>query len=132
VLVPLLGEDENDVLVGSPDGLYPLSGVNGSYLYGTSDLGPQRAIHPGCRLFNTPAVAKVSGPGRYSGWYAFELCSDGAARSGGLYAFRLPKAPGVAPGWPMFRADPNHTGVAYTMLPNDPLPPGVSGPDGSA
>ncbi|HTX01135.1 MAG TPA: hypothetical protein VMD59_20295 [Acidimicrobiales bacterium] len=131
VLTPLLGESGNDVLVGSPDGLYPLAGGDGHFLYGTSILGPQRAIHPGCRLFNTPAVADVVGAGRYGGWYAFELCSDGTESTGGLYAFRLPKAPQAAPAWPMFRADPDHTGVAYTTLPDDPLPPGVLGPTGA-
>jgi hypothetical protein len=83
-------------------------------------------------LFNTPAVADVVGAGPYTGWYAFELCSDGTSQSGGLYAFPLPKAPGVAPAWPMFRADPTHSGVAYTTLPDDPLPPGVLGPSGAS
>ncbi len=130
VLVPLQGESGNDVLVGSSDGLYPLSGADGGYLYGTSNLGPQRAVHPGCRLFNSPAVADVVGEGPYAGWHAFELCSDGTEQTGGLYAFPLPKAPGGAPAWPMFRADPSHSGVAYTTLPQDPLPPGVLGPSG--
>jgi hypothetical protein len=132
VLVPLLGERGNDVLVGSSDGLYPLAGANGGYLYGTSNFGPQRAVHPGCRLFNTPAVADVVGQGSYTGWYAFELCSDGTESNGGLYAFALPKAPAAAPAWPMFRADPTHSGVAYTTLPAGVLPPGVLGPGGGA
>ena len=131
VLVPLLGERYDDVLVGSPDGLYPLAGSSGDFLYGTSVLGPQRSVHPGCRLFNTPAVADVVGPGPYSGWYAFELCSDGSETTGGLYAFPLPKAPAAPPAWPMFRADPTHSGVAFTTLPDDPLPAGVTGPSGA-
>ncbi len=128
VLVPLLGEKADDVLVGSSDGLYPLSGANGSFLYGTSTIGPQRAVHPGCRLFNTPAVADVQGPGSYRGWYAFELCSDGVETSGGLYAFPLPKAPAAPPAWPMFRANPSHTGVAASTMPGWPA---ISGTDGS-
>jgi hypothetical protein len=123
VLVPLSGEQANDVLVGSSGGLYPLSGQSGAFLYGTATSPPQKSIHSACRLFNSPAVADVAGPGRYAGWYAFELCSDGAAGTGGLYAFRLPDPPGAPPAWPMFRGDPSHSGVSWASL-GLPDPPG--------
>jgi hypothetical protein len=120
VLVPLTGEQANDVLVGSPGGLYPLSGGSGQFLYGTATSPPQMSIHSACRLFNSPAVADVSGPGPYAGWYAFELCSDGTETTGGLYAFDLPDPPAAAPAWPMFRGDPSHSGVAWSTLGQPP------------
>jgi hypothetical protein len=123
ILVPLRGEAANDVLVGSSGGLYPLSGGSGLFLDGTATSPPQMSIHSACRLFNSPAVAEVAGPGPYAGWYAFELCSDGTETTGGLYAFHLEPAPGATPAWPMFRGDPSHSGASWSTL-GQPSPRG--------
>ncbi len=116
VLVPLRGERSNDVLVGSPSGLYPLAGSSGAFLYGSGTNPPQLSIHSSCVLFNSPAVADVAGPGPYSGWYAYELCSYPNSPGGGLFAFPLPEAPGGVPAWPMFRGDPSHSGISWSSL----------------
>lgn len=116
ILVPLRGGTANDVLVGSGAGLYPLAGATGAYLFGTDGSDPPRVVNPGCRLFNTPAVADVVGSGSFTGWYAFDLCSFGVQSSGGLYAYRLPTAPAGPAAWPMFRQNAAHTGVAYSTL----------------
>ncbi|HTX64108.1 MAG TPA: hypothetical protein VMD28_10735, partial [Acidimicrobiales bacterium] len=133
VLVPLLGEQGNDVLAGAGGGLYPLSGVNGSFLYQTQTADVLLSIHSSCIMFNTPAVADVSGPGQYTGWYVFQTCDIGLSSStGGFYAFPLPKAPASTPGWPMFRGFPDHAAVAWSTLPDTALPRGFSGPSGTS
>ncbi len=124
VLVPLQGEQSNDVLVGSGGGMLPLAGGTGAFIDGTGISPPQLAIHSACILFNTPAIADVSGSGPYGGWYAYELCSyGGSASGGGLFAYHLPDPPAGAPGWPMFRGDPSHSAVAWPTL-GQPFPPG--------
>ncbi len=134
ILVPLRGGIANDVLVGSGAGLYPLAGSTGAYLFGTDGVNPPRVVNPGCRLFNTPAVADVVGSGPFTGWYAFELCSFGTQASGGLFAFRLPRAPAAPPAWPMFRQNASHTAVAYSTLTSAIVPrygsPLLGSPDG--
>jgi hypothetical protein len=111
ILVPLeahADSAENDVLVGSGDGLFPIEGSTGRFLYGTSNASPARAINPGCQIFNTPAAADVVGTGKYQGWYAFESC-DGPSGDG-VYAYPLPYMPTAPAAWPMFHHDPAHTG----------------------
>ena len=112
ILVPLEQHTnllQNDVLVGAGDGLFPIEGDNGAFLFGTDGSASIRAINPGCAIFNTPAVGDVVGPGNYQGWFAFETC-DGPTGDG-LYAFKLPFAPTNPPAWPMFHYDPQHTGT---------------------
>jgi hypothetical protein len=131
VLVPLLGEEGNDVLVGAGGGMYPLSGANGSFLYQTQTADVLLSIHSSCIMFNTPAVADVLGPGPYTGWYVFQTCDIGlSSTTGGFYAFPLPKAPGSPPAWPMFRGFADHDAVAWSTLPATELPSGFSGPSG--
>jgi len=115
VLVPLRGEASNDVLVATPNALYPLEGETGAYLFGTNGSNQFAAINPGCRAFNTPAVAYVDG----GGWRVFEACGGPAAFNvgGKVVAFPLPTAPGAVPGWPMFRGGPDHLGVAGSTFP---------------
>ncbi|HTX00341.1 MAG TPA: hypothetical protein VMD59_16290, partial [Acidimicrobiales bacterium] len=123
---PLQGEATNDVLVGSPAGMFPFGGGTGNFLFGTATNPPQLAIHSACIDLNTPAIADVIGPGPYSGWYAYELCSyakAGPTAGDGLFAYHLPDAPGAPPGWPMFRGDPTHSGVAWPTVGAGP-PPG--------
>ena len=114
ILVPLLDHATNDVLVGSPNGLYPLDGANGQYLYGTNLVNQFAAINPSCRVFSTPAVADVAGSGPGSGWHVFESCGGPPTFSfpGELAAYPLPVTPSVAPGWPMFHDSANHVGVS--------------------
>jgi hypothetical protein len=133
VLVPLLGEEGNDVLVGAGGGMYPLSGVDGSFLYQTQTADVLLSVHSSCIMFNTPAVADVLGPGPYAGWYVFQSCDIGlSSATGGFYAFPLPKAPGSAPAWPMFRGFPDHAAVAWSTLPSTGVPSGFSGPSGAS
>jgi hypothetical protein len=114
VLVPLRGETTDDVLVGSPNGLYPLDGATGAYLYGTDGTNPYAAIDPGCRLFNSAAVADLPGTGSTAGWHAFEACGGPKAFEdpGELSSYRLPVQPVSPAAWPMFRGSPEHDGVA--------------------
>jgi hypothetical protein len=112
ILVPLVnhgGSAQNDVLVGSGDGLFPIAGSTGAFLYGTDDGSPARAINPGCQIYNAPAAADVMGSGKYTGWYGFESC-DGPAGDG-VYAFALPYQPTGSAAWPMFHDNPQHTGT---------------------
>ena len=115
VLVPLRGQTANDVLVGTPNALYPLSGETGAYLFGTNGTNQFAAINPGCRMFNTPAVGYVGG----SGWRLFEACGGPAAFSvpGRVVSYALPMAPAGVPAWPMFRGGPDHLGVAGSTFP---------------
>ncbi len=130
ILVNLTGSGENDVLVGSSAGLYPLSGATGSFLFGTS---MQSAIN-NCSLQSTPLVAylspKLSGSGTETptgnsdkntesfGWHVFETCGGPkeVSPSGKVFSYPLPDTPSVAPAWPMWRQNQNHTGVAASTL----------------
>ncbi len=69
-LVDLTGSGVTDVLIGSSAGLYPLSGADGSFLFGTTELS---AIN-NCSMQNAPAVAYVDGLGQTPGWRVFETC----------------------------------------------------------
>jgi len=112
VLVPLRGQAFNDVLVGAGAGLYAIGGASGAYLFGTSPRG--EPIDPGCRVFNTVAVAQVLGSGPGAGWSVLEACGGPAAFSypGRIVSYPLPTTPTVQPAWPMFRENPAHDGVA--------------------
>jgi len=122
VLVDLTGSGENDVLVGSSDGLFPLSGADGSFLFGTS---PTTGINP-CSMLNAAAVYDVPGRGAGSGWHLFEACGGPheVTGTGTLYDYPLPAVPATPPPWPMWRGDPSHDGVApSTTVPPTTVPP---------
>jgi hypothetical protein len=129
VLVPLEGSSVNDVLVGSPDGLYPLSGASGAYLFGTNGSNQFATIDPGCRVYNSVAVADVAGTGARSGWHLFEACGGPPVfhQPGRVVSYLLPDQDEDAAAWPMFRGSPQHTGVAFATLPNPPATiPGIA------
>lgn len=129
VLVPLQGHATDDVLVGSPNGLYPLDGATGAYLFGTNGTNQFAAINPGCRVFNSAAVADIPGTDVHDGWHVFEACGGpGAFKDPGeLLSYRLPVQPATAAAWPMFRGSPEHDGVAFASLPGTPVVvPGVT------
>lgn len=126
VLVDLTGSGVNDVLVGSGDGMVPLSGADGSYLFGTS---PTNAINP-CSMLNAAAVDDVPGSGPGSGWHVFEACGGPheVTGTGTLYDYPLPATPATAPPWPSWRGgDANHDGIAVWSLPAAPPASGTSG-----
>ncbi len=118
ILVPLLAHARNDVLVGAPNGLYPIDGTSGAYLYGTILTNQWAAINPSCRVFSTPAVADVAGTGPGSGWHVFESCGGPPSFSfpGELVSYRLPVVPSITPAWPMFRESADHVGVAQASF----------------
>ncbi len=129
VLVPLRGASTDDVLVGSPNGLYPLDGATGAYLYGTNGTNQFAAVNPGCRVFNSVAVADVPGTGPAGGWHAFEACGGPRAFAvpGEIVDYRLPVQPSTQAAWPMFRGSPEHDGVAFTSMPGpEASVPGIS------
>jgi len=64
VLVDLTGSGQNDVLVGSATGLFPLDGSTGGFLFGTTKSA---AINT-CSMQGAPAVADVPGSGPGAGW----------------------------------------------------------------
>jgi hypothetical protein len=107
------------VLVGSPNGLYPLDGENGAYLFGTNGTNQFATINPGCRMFNTPAVADVPGVGPRAGWHVFDACGGpkAFAETGEVASYRLPIQPKADSDWPMFRGSPEHEGVAFSSIP---------------
>lgn len=105
VLVDLTGSGENDVLVGSPNGLYPLDGSTGSFLFDTS---APTAIN-NCSMQNAPAIAEVPS----TGWNVFESCGGPheLIASGRLIDYPLPAVPATTPPWPMWRQGPAHDGA---------------------
>jgi hypothetical protein len=120
VLVPLRGAATDDVLVGSPNGLYPLDGVDGSFLFGTDGTVSSAAINPGCKLFNSVALADVPGTGSAGGWHVVEACGGPPSLHtvGEIASYRLPVQPSTVPAWPMFRGGPEHDGVALDSSPS--------------
>lgn len=118
ILVNLTGTGENDVLVGSSAGLYPISGENGNFLFGTDMTS---AIN-NCSLQSTPLVAyidqtpQISNSGTNAndfGWHVFETCGGPkeVSPSGKIFSYKLPNTPALPPAWPMWRANQNHTGA---------------------
>jgi hypothetical protein len=110
VLVDLTGTGENDVLVGSSAGLYPLDGTDGTFLFGTTEAS---AINT-CSMQNAPAIADIAGSGPGSGWHVFETCGGPhqLIATGRLIDYPLPAIPAIEPPWAMWRADPEHDGEA--------------------
>jgi hypothetical protein len=135
VLVPLSDSGFNDVLVGTPAGLYPLSGATGAFLYGTNGDNQFAAINNGCRVFNSVAVAQIAGIGAASGWHAFEACGGPPVfhQVGEVANYRLPVQNLGVDAWPMFRGSPSHSGVAFSSLLSPPLTiPGLAPIDPTA
>jgi len=112
VLVPLENHAANDVLVGTPNALYPLDGATGAFLYGTNGANQFAGINPGCRVFNSAAVADIPGSGPGSGWRVVEACGGPPVFQphGTIVSYRLPVTPSITPAWPMFRNDAQHNG----------------------
>lgn len=111
VLADLTGNGVNDVLVGSSAGLYALSGLDGSFLFQTSETAPINT----CSDQNAVAIANVTGANAAnSGWHLFESCGGPVEvnLTGRLYDYPLPSAPAVTPPWPQWRDGASHTGVA--------------------
>lgn len=119
-LTPLLGELTNDVLVSTPNGLYPIRGTTGAPLFGTNFSNQFAAVNPGCRSFSTPAVTDVTESGQDLGWMVIESCGGPPQFGvpGQIVAYRLPTQPTVSPAWPMFRGSPSHTGQALPIVSN--------------
>lgn len=119
-LTPLLGEATNDVLVSTPNGLYPLKGGTGAALFGTNFSNQFAAVNPGCRSFSTPAVADVSEAGQDVGWMVIESCGGPPqfGAPGEIVAFRLPTQPAGALASPIFGGSPTHTGQALPPTAN--------------
>ena len=130
ILANLTGQGENDVMVGSSAGLYPLSGQNGDFLFGTTMTS---AIN-NCSLQSTPLVTYISpqlsglGAGSSSsgsgqsgnlfGWHVLETCGGPkeVSPSGKVFSYPLPNIPSITPAWPMWRQNPTHTGVATSTI----------------
>jgi hypothetical protein len=117
ILVPLRAGTANDVLVGTPNAVYPLDGANGQPLFGTNAQNPYASINPGCRVFNTPAVADVVSGATDLGWRLFDACGGPPtfAFPGEVAAYPLPSNPSSA-AWPMFHQSPDHVGVATSTF----------------
>lgn len=105
ILAPLRGEVGNDVIVGTSYGVYPLSGSNGRYLFGTNGTNQWAALNPACRVFSTLAVAQVA-----TGWEAIESCGGPPQFRfpGEIAALPLPVALTTSPSWPMSRYNSSH------------------------
>lgn len=110
IIADLLGNGNNDVLVGSSTGLYPLDGATGQYLFGTA-LGESLT---NCSIQDAPAIADIPGTGPGTGWRLFVVCGGPhqITPSGRLLSYPLPYAPLNPPPWPMWRGNPTHNGVA--------------------
>jgi outer membrane protein assembly factor BamB len=109
VLVDLTGSGENDVLIGSAAGLYPIDGATGDFLFGTSESS---AIN-NCSMQGAPAVVELPGSVPGAGWQLFEACGGPheLIATGRLIDYPLPTIPATPPPWPMWRSDPAHDGV---------------------
>lgn len=109
IIADLLGNGSNDVLVGSSNGLYPLDGATGQYLFGTTFS--QSLTN--CSIQDAPAIADIAGTGPGTGWRLFVICGGPKqiTPTGRLLSYPLPFAPAVTPPWPMWRGNPDHIGV---------------------
>lgn len=110
ILADLTGSGNNDVLIGSSAGLFPLDGATGQFLFGTTAT----TSLTNCSIQDAPAIADVSGTGPGTGWHLFVICGgpQELTPSGRLISYPLPAAPAVTPPWPMWRQNAAHTGVA--------------------
>ncbi len=115
IIADLLGNANNDVLVGSSNGLYPLDGATGQFLFGTSISQSLTS----CSIQDAPAIADISGTGPGTGWRLFVICGGPKqiTPTARLLSYPLPFAPAITPPWPMWRGNPDHTGVAPTTAP---------------
>ena len=117
ILAPLSSSQSwNDVLVGSPYGLYAINGSDGGYMFGTTAATQHSAINFTCRVYNAAAVASIANVASgLANNYVFEACGgpEEFHHVGEIAAFRLPNTlPAVSSGWPMFHANSSHDGVA--------------------
>lgn len=106
-IVNLNGSSTNDVLIGNVAGLFVLSGANGEKI---DDTGTT-PINSSCNVGGTPVVSEV--PGSATGYMMFTNCGfNGPTRPANEYlrAYNVPAPAGPSP-WPMFRANPQRTGV---------------------
>ena len=110
IIADLLGNGNNDILVGSSSGLYPLDGATGQFLFGTTISQPLVS----CSIQDAPAIADIPGTGPGTGWRLFVICGGPKQITpiGRLLSYPLPYAPVNPPPWPMWRGNPDHTGVA--------------------
>lgn len=117
ILAPLTATDTwNDVLFGSPYGLYAVDGQDGKYLFGMTDAVQHSAVNFTCRVYNAPAYADVlNAAGTASTAYVFEACGgpEEFHHPGEIVGYDLSlTTPGLTAGWPMFHADGSHDGTA--------------------
>jgi len=115
VIVDLTGSGGNDVVVGSSNGLYPLDGSTGAFLYGTDEASGVNVAS----MLNAVAVAYIPGSGPGAGWHLFEAAGgpQQVTPVGRLFDYPLPAVPGTRPPWPMWRGNPAHQGVAFLTIP---------------
>ncbi|MHB1986738.1 MAG: hypothetical protein ACYCSF_01950 [Acidimicrobiales bacterium] len=101
------GSTANDVLIGNVAGLFILDGATGQKIDNTGTV----PINSSCNVGGTPAVTAV--PGSATGYMMFTNCGfNGPTRTANEYlrAYNISAPSGPAP-WPMFRANPQRTGV---------------------
>ncbi|MGB9111613.1 MAG: hypothetical protein WCF24_02675 [Acidimicrobiales bacterium] len=105
----------NDVLVGSPYGLYAIDGSTGHYMFGTTNSAQHSAINFTCRVDNSAAFSQVENDGANEGWYVFEACGgpEEFHHIGEIVGYHINFTPALAnAAWPMFHQDAEHLGVA--------------------
>jgi hypothetical protein len=118
ILVDLDGNGVNDVAIGQAGQFYLLRGSNGTRLY--APIETNRVMQ------NSAAVGNFGAGG---GWrlivQSWAPRGDGAPRHGAgrVDSIPLPKAPRVAPAWPQWRLNPQHTAAP----PAPKLPPAKAG-----
>jgi hypothetical protein len=118
ILVDLDGDGVNDVAVGQAGEFSFLRGRDGARLYKPIEVN---------RVVQDSAAVADFGPG--VGWriviQSWKPQGDGLPKhgSGRVESFPLPNAPKVAPAWPQWRLNPQHT----ASPPAPPLPKPTSG-----
>ena len=117
ILVDLDGNGVNDVAVGQVGGFYFLRGRDGARLYNPIEVN---------RVVQDSAAVANFGPGY--GWRLIVqswVSGDGIPKDGSsrLDSFPLPHTPKVAPAWPQWRLNPDHTAAP----PAAPRPPTTAG-----
>lgn len=101
------GSSVNDVVIGNVAGLFVLNAANGHKVAGTAT----EPINSSCYVGGTPATAEV--PGSRTGYMLFANCGfKGPNKPANefLRAYNIPAPTAPAP-WPMWRANPQRTGV---------------------
>lgn len=105
----------NDVLVGSPYGLYAIDGSTGHYMFGTTNTVQHSAINFTCRVDNSAAFSQVENDGADDGWYVFEACGgpEEFHHIGEIVGYHIDFTPALSvAAWPMFHQNAEHLGVA--------------------